>query len=245
MSASYAIKKLAKYHNIDLTPVLETIKIESFDENNFSKEDVFYANPNKDLEKYLEEIFKKNKNKFEDRTYTQYVSDLMCGILAEEIIATIYNRKKNGWEIRKNPKSSDFDKTIKRYRDKKGQNVNSEPDWDLYHKGKFDSHIELMVDYTSLIPRFDYLTFRGLEGVKGQNNTPSPYKNKFHFLNKNSIPILVLILMPDQRWNMSFVKPSQLNKIGDSTRKDYGKGAVKIGGFRKNMKSCKFLNEKS
>ena len=159
----------------------------------------------------------------------------------EDIVAELYSRRYPEREMKKNPKSSDCDRII---RSKSRKKINSEADWEIHYNNK--SYLaEMMIEYSSLIERENYLTFRGFEDLKDRDNKPHPYKNKYHYLYKNNIHIIAISKKKDKRWGVCFVKPSELTPIGISPRKDYGKGALKVKGFRQKLKDCKFLNEKS
>ena len=109
------VKKLADHHELDLSEYINSIKIESFDERKFCKMDIFNRSTSEDLEKYLSTIFVKMKNKYEGRSYIEYVSELMSNILLEDIVPVLFNKCfGETWRIRKNNKGSDADRIIKR-----------------------------------------------------------------------------------------------------------------------------------
>ena len=87
------VKKLAEYHNIDTTPLVETIKIEGFHEDRFSKIEIFQRTDNQELEEYLKKIgYSKMPNKYKDRTCIEYISELMSNILLEDIVPVLFNK---------------------------------------------------------------------------------------------------------------------------------------------------------
>lgn len=127
------VKKLAESHELDIEPLIQTIKIEGFDESKFRKIDVFERITNPQLEEYLKEIgYSKMSNKYKDRTCIEYVSELMSNILLEDIVPILFNNFfKDRWRMRKNSKGSDAERIVK----KKGNKLNSKSDYLCQKKG--------------------------------------------------------------------------------------------------------------
>ena len=234
------VKKLAEYHNIDINPLVETIKIEGFDEDKFRKIDIFQRINNQELEQYLIKIgYSSMSNKYKDRTCIEYISELMSNVLLEDIIPILFNNFfKDKWRMRKNSKGSDAERIIR----KKGNKLNSKSDYLCQKKGEKPFEIEMVTDYTELIKREDYLTFRGYEKIP-----TTKHKNKWQGLCNSKKHLLVLSLF-DKEWKSCLIEPKDYksHKISPSDRTNiFGKGAVKVYGFKKKLKDCNFLNKKT
>ena len=165
----------------------------------------------------------------------EYTSELMANLLMEDIVPIIFNKHYTNFKIKKNPKSGDANKLITT----KPSAINSNADLVCQKKGGSPFLSEMMIDYTSLIERNDYLTFRGFEGI-----VKAKYKNKYEYLVKNKIPIFILSKKTVGGWSMCHIKTDELQtfKIKRSSRMNYGKGALEIYGFKKRLKDCDFLN---
>ena len=228
------VKKLAEYHNIDISPLIETIKIEGFDENKFSKIDIFKRVNNQELEGYLRKIgYSGMSNKYKDRSCVEYISELMSNILLEDIVPILFNDFfKNKWKMRKNSKSSDAERIIR----KRGNKLNSKSDYLCQKKGGEPFEIEMVTDYTELIKREDYLTFRGYEKIP-----TTKYNNKWQGLCNSKKHLLILSLF-DKEWKSCLIEPRDYksHRVSPSGRtKTWGKGAVEVYGFKRKLKDLK------
>ncbi len=233
------VKKLAESHQLDIEPLIQTIKIEGFDESKFRKIDVFERIINPQLEEYLKEIgYSKMSNKYKDRTCIEYVSELMSNILLEDIVPILFNNFfKDRWRMRKNSKGSDAERIVK----KKGNKLNSKSDYLCQKKGGKPFEIEMVTDYTELIRRQDYLTFRGYEKIP-----TAKYNNKWQGL-CNSRKHLLILSLYNKEWRSCLIEPQEYksHKIAPSDRTNiFGHGAVKVFGFKRKLKNCNFLNKK-
>ena len=233
------VKKLAEKHKLDIKELVETIKIEGFDESKFRKIDIFERICNPQLEQYLKDIgYSKMSNKYKDRTCIEYVSELMSNILLEDIVPILFNNFfKDRWKMKKNLKGADAERVVKR----KGNKLNGKSDYLCQKKGEKPFEIEMVADYTELIRRKDYLTFRGYEKIP-----KAKYRNKWQGL-CNSRKHLLIISLFNQEWRSCLIEPKDYksHRISLSEQTNiFGQGAVKVHGFKRKLKNCNFLNKK-